>query len=260
MITTLRNNWKVYFMEGICLGLFMVSASLFATLLEFPDSQIHHLIPNGFLRLCLMGLAMGITCVLIIYSPMGKLSGAHMNPAITLTFFGLGKVKKWDAVYYVLFQFMGGTLAVYIMDWVLGGPFEMKPINYVVTVPGNPGAIAAFWTETLIAFLMILMVLFTTNHAKLSRYTGYMAGFFVMIYVIITAPISGFSMNPARTLASAIPANTYTALWIYLTAPFVGMFSGAFLYRLLGAKVVCAKYFHSRSFSCIFNCDYKKNG
>ncbi len=244
-------------MEAVCLGLFMVSACLFATLLEFPGSQLHRLLPNGFMRLCLMGLAMGITNTLLIYSPMGKLSGAHMNPAVTLTFFGLGKVKKWDTLYYVLFQLLGGTLAVVMMDIILGSPFEMMPVNYVVTVPGKYGVAVAFWTEVAIACIMMLMVLFTTNHKRLSAYTGYVAGVFVMIYIIITAPISGFSMNPARTLASAIPADTYTALWIYLTAPFIGMFSGAFLFRLFRGHAICAKFFHCRHYACIFNCGHK---
>lgn len=205
-----------------------------------------------------MGFAMGITNTLLIYSPMGRLSGAHMNPAVTLTFFGLGKVKVWDAFYYVLFQFIGGTAAVVFMDIVLGSSFEMMPVNYVVTVPGKYGVTVAFWTEVVIAFIMMLMILFTTNHKRLSPYTGYIAGAFVMMYIVITAPISGFSMNPARTLASAIPAATYTSLWIYLTAPFIGMFSGAVLFKLLNGHVICAKVFHCRHFRCIFNCGYKK--
>jgi len=206
-----------------------------------------------------MGLAMGITNILLIYSPMGKLSGAHMNPAVTLTFFGLGKVKKWDAFYYILFQCIGGIVAVMLMDLILGKPFETAPVNYVVTMPGKQGATFAFWTEVTIAFGMMMMVLVTSNHKAWSRYTGYIAGFFVMGYIILTAPVSGFSMNPARTLASAIPAHNYTSLWIYLTAPFLGMFSGAVIFKLFYGEVVCVKFCHTRHFRCIFNCGYNKH-
>jgi aquaporin Z len=258
MITSLKSNWRVYSMEAICLGLFMISACVFATLLEFPQSVVHRQIPNDFLRLVVMGLVMGITNVLLVYSPMGKLSGAHMNPAVTLTFFGLGKVKKWDAVFYVLFQLLGGTLAVVLMDIILGTSFEKMPVSYVVTVPGRYGTAVAFWTEIAIAFFMMLMVLVTTNHEGLSRYTGYIAGCFVCLYIIITAPISGFSMNPARTLASAIPSNIFTDLWVYLTAPFLGMFCAALLYTQLRSNVICAKIFHCHHFPCIFNCGYRK--
>ncbi|MFQ5683048.1 MAG: hypothetical protein ACE5HC_07220 [Candidatus Binatia bacterium] len=76
-------------MEAAGLGIFMVSACTFGTILEYPASPIHQAIADPFLRRILMGLAMGLTAVGIIYSPWGKQSGAHINPAITLTFFRL---------------------------------------------------------------------------------------------------------------------------------------------------------------------------
>jgi glycerol uptake facilitator-like aquaporin len=79
-------------MEGVCLGLFMISAFAFGTILEHPVSPVHQAIPNQLLRRLLMGLAMGLTAIAIIYSPWGKQSGAHINPSTTLTFFRLGKV------------------------------------------------------------------------------------------------------------------------------------------------------------------------
>lgn len=256
----LKNNWNVYLMEGIGLGLFMVSASFFATLLEFPGSIVHQLLTNEFLRLCLMGIAMGITIVLLIRSPMGKLSGAHMNPALTLTFFLLGKMKGIDMVFYVIFQFIGGLAGVILMGFVLGSSFESPPVNYVATTPGVAGAATAFWTEASISFLMILMVLITSNDHRLAPYTGYISGVFVTAYVIISAPISGFSMNPARTLASAIPSTTFASLWIYFSAPFLGMFAGALGYRIFSGKIKCAKLHHDHSIRCIFNCGFCKHG
>jgi aquaporin Z len=256
MIQALKNNWKVYCMEAICLGLFMVSASLFATLLEYPNSIVHQLIPNSFMRLCLMGLAMGLTATVIIYSPMGKLSGAHMNPAVTFTFVQLGKMKWQDGVFYTLFQCAGGVMAVYIMVWTLGERFTSKPINYVITQPGQYGTWAAFAMEITIAFGIMIMVLVTSNQVKLSKYTGLFVGFFVMIYVIVSGPISGFGMNPARSLASAIPAKQFTSFWIYMIAPFLGMLSAAELFKRLKGKAICAKLHHSKSLQCIFNCGY----
>ncbi len=256
MIQALKNNWKVYCMEAICLGLFMVSASLFATLLEYPNSVVHQHIPNSFIRLCLMGLAMGLTATAIIYSPMGKLSGAHMNPAVTFTFVRLGKVKVADALYYTVFQCLGGIAAVMIMSIIIGSAFKDPHVNYVVTVPGKYGEVSAFIIEVFIAFWMMTMVLATSNHPTLSKYTGIISGFFVMSYVILSGPISGFSMNPARTIASAVPAMQYTAFWIYMIAPFLGMLSAAELFEKLKGKAICAKFHHSRSYLCIFNCGY----
>lgn len=256
MIPTLRKNWRIYLTEGVCLGLFMASASFFATVLEYPHSAIHFFISNKFMRLCLMGIAMGITAMAIIYSPMGKLSGAHMNPAVTFSFLILGKVKWPDAIFYSIFQIAVGVLFVFIMAIVLGDAFTNNPVNYVVTVPAKDGSLNAFVIEVVIAFCMMTMILITSNHHRLANYTGIIAGFFVMGYVVVAGPVSGFSMNPARTIASAIPAWCFQSLWIYMTAPFIGMFSSALLYKILKRKTMCAKLHHRSSYECIFNCGY----
>lgn len=243
-------------MEAFCLGLFMVSASFFGTLLEYPASPVHQLITSNFLRLCLMGFAMGATATLLNYSPMGKLSGAHMNPAVSFTFVRLGKMQWTDAICYTLFQCVGGVLAVAAMSLLLGEGFKDAHVNYVITAPGKPGPAVAFAAEVIIAFCMMMMVLVTSNHSKLSKYTGAFAGLLVMIYVILTGPVSGFGMNPARTLASAIPAMQFSSFWIYMTAPFIGMFSAAAFYQRFKGAVICAKMNHSEFYKCIFNCGY----
>jgi aquaporin Z len=234
----------------------MISASFFGTVLEYPGSSVRQALPNDFVRLVLMGFAMGITATLLNYSPMGKLSGAHMNPAVTFTFFRLHKIKLADAIFYALFQCAGGILAVVLMKNLLGEAFGDSHVNYVVTAPGRHGPLAAFVLEVAIAFAMMTMVLTTANRPKLSKYTGAIAGVFVMTYVIVSGPVSGFSMNPARTIASAIPAQQFPAFWIYMTAPFIGMFAAASFYKRARGAVYCAKMHHSNSYLCIFNCQY----
>jgi aquaporin Z len=256
MIDSLKKNWRIYSMEAVCLGLFMISASFFGTILEYPGWMVRPLLPNDFTRLVLMGLAMGLTATAIIYSPMGKLSGAQMNPAVTLTFYGLKKMKINDAIFYTLFQCVGGTLAVVLMRLLLGTPFADAHVNYVVTTPGKYGPWVAFIVEIVIAFFMMTMILITSNNAKTASYTGVIAGFFVMAYVILSGPISGFSMNPARSLASAVPSGHYNSFWIYMTAPFIGMFSAAAIYQYFKGVVHCAKMHHTKFYDCIFNCEY----
>ena len=109
MTNALKQHWPEYLMEGTCLGLFMISAFTFGTILKDPASMIHQVIPNPLLRRFLMGLAMGLTAIAIIYSPWGKQSGAHINPSTTFTFFRLGKVSTWDTAFYIISQFVGGT-------------------------------------------------------------------------------------------------------------------------------------------------------
>jgi aquaporin Z len=253
-LAAIRDHWPEYLMEAVCLGLFMVSAFSFGVLLEHPNSAMHQAIPNGLARRALMGLAMGTTAVAIIYSPWGKQSGAHINPAVTLTFLRLGKVRSWDALFYVMCQFVGGLLSALIATFALSAWISHPSVNYVVTAPGPTGVLLAFIAELAITFLLMTVILHAVNSPKLHKLTGLCAGMLVATYITFEAPISGMSMNPARTFASAVPADHWTALWIYFTAPLAGMFAAAEVYvRRRGTQAVaCAKLHHQNNKRCIF--------
>jgi len=105
----LRHHWPEYLMEGAGLGLFMISAGAVTTLFEYPGSPLNHAIGSAFVRRSLIGLGMGLTAIGLIYSPWGQQSGAHLNPAVTLTFLRLGKVHPHDASFYVVAPDFGGT-------------------------------------------------------------------------------------------------------------------------------------------------------
>ena len=186
----------------------------FVTLLEHPASPIRHAIENPLPRRFLMGLAMGSTAMAIIYSPWGMRSGAHINPSTTLTFFRLGKVARWDAVFYVASQFIGGVIGAVAAVSVLDSWVAHPSVNYVVTAPGGVGPIGAFLGEVLIAFILMTVNLRVSNHPQLNKWTGLCAGLLVATYITLEAPISGMSMNPARSLASAVPARHWADLWI----------------------------------------------
>src|SRR5581483_12298476 len=102
--SALGEHWPEYLIEGWALGCFMISAGVFATLLGSPRSPLYIFIPSATFRTVLVGLAMGATAIALIHSPWGKRSGAHMNPAVTLTFLRLGKVAPVDAVFFILAQ------------------------------------------------------------------------------------------------------------------------------------------------------------
>jgi aquaporin Z len=257
MINAFRHHWPEYLMEAAGLGLFMVSAGVFATLLEYPQSPVHQVISNPLLRRFLMGCAMGLTAAAIIYSPWGQQSGAHLNPAVTLTFLRLGKVKLPDAVFYIVAQFVGGAMGVLLVTLILGDIFANPPVLYVATLPGSGGVTIAFFAEWIISFGLMIMVLFTTNSQRLSRYTGGFAGVLLMVYITFEAPLSGMSINPARTFASALPGGLWTALWVYFTAPVLGMLMASLIYQLIRSKtsVKCAKLNHNTNRRCIF-CGY----
>lgn len=245
-------------MEAAELGLFMISACLFTILLEHPGSPLHRALPDPFLRRALTGLAMGSTAAAIVFSPLGKRSGAHFNPAVTLTFWRLGKVAGSDALFYALSQFSGAVAGVAVAA-ALAGPRIAHPlVSYAATTPGEWGRAAAFLAEAAISFLLMSVVLRVSNSARLSRWTGLFAGALVALFITFEAPISGMSMNPARTLGSAIGAGAWSSLWIYFVAPPLGMLTAAEVYRLsAGARAVhCAKLHHDNGARCIFRCDY----
>ena len=256
--TALRSHWPEYLIEGWALGTFMLSACVFATLFDYPNSSVHRLLPDADLRRVLTGVAMGLTAVAIIYSPLGKRSGAHMNPAVTLTFLRLGKVARWDALFYILAQFVGGTLGVLTAWALLGNALAAPPVEFATTHPGTRGELAALVAEFGISMGMMLMILAVSNHARLARYTGLFAGALVATYISLEGPLSGMSMNPARSFASAAPAGGSMSLWIYFLAPVAGMWCASLLYCALRgrARVGCAKLLHPNDVRCI-HCGYE---
>jgi aquaporin Z len=259
---TFKSHLPEYSMEAALLGLFMVSAGVVTILFEYPTSPLHQAIASADVRRFLIGVAMGSTAIALVYSPWGKQSGAHMNPAVTLTFYWLGKVKTQDALFYIFFQCLGGLVGVYAVALLFKALFTQPPVNYVVTTPGSLGWMGALVGELVIAILMMTTVLLTSNNKKLNRYTGLFAGCLVMLYVTFEAPLSGFGMNPARSFASAFPANIWTDFWLYVIVPPLGMLVAASLYAsVFGPRAVkCAKLHHDNQQRCIFRCTYNRDG
>jgi aquaporin Z len=246
-------------MEAAELGFFMISATAITALLQHPASPLRQALPDALERRALTGLAMGATAIAIIYSPLGQRSGAHFNPAITLTFFRLGKIAALDAAFYVLAQFLGGIAGVLVSVLFLGMTIAHPSVHYAATRPGGYGAGVAFAAEFVISFFLMLTVLSVSNSKRLARFTPLCAGALVATYITFESPISGMSMNPARTLGSALPAGIFTGLWVYFTAPLLGMFLAAEAYRRSGPsrRVYCAKINHHTHRRCIFHCGYR---
>jgi len=256
MIRALREHWPEYLCEAAELGLFMISAGLFTILLWYPKSPVPTMIPSEFVRRMLTGIAMGSTAIVLIFSPLGKRSGAHFNPAVTLTFWRLGKVKNWDAAFYIIAQFIGGIVGVLAVAVFIREALSHPAVHYAATLPGAQGMIVAFIAEFVIAFVLMSVVLRVSNTPHIARYTGLFAGALVATYITLEAPFSGMSMNPARTFGSAFVGHLWTGLWIYFTAPVLAMQLAAAFYLHSKGVVYCAKYHHYNRHRCIFNCRF----
>jgi aquaporin Z len=250
----MRSHWTEYAIEALLLGLFMVSAGVVTTALESPGSPLHGAIASPLARRALIGAAMGFTAIALVYSPLGKRSGAHMNPAMTLTYLRLGKVGSRDALAYAAAQVAGGIAGVALVALWLGDRFESSPVSWVATQPGVAGVWVAFGAELAISFGLMLTALVCTSAPRLTPYTGWFCGGLVALYITFEAPLSGMSMNPARSLASAFFPGLWRDLWIYFAAPPLGMLLAAETYRAArgAAQVHCAKLQHSARYRCIF--------
>jgi aquaporin Z len=254
VIRRAREHWPEYLMEAAGLGVFMIVACLATAAIEHPGSPLRSAIASSLGRRALMGAAMGLTAIGIIYSPWGRRSGAHINPAVTLTFLRLGRVHGADALFYVVAQFAGGAAGVLLTAFVLGDVLAHPAVRYIVTAPGPQGELVAFGAELAISFFLMLVLLTLSSHEKAAPYTGLVAGLLVATYIAVEAPYSGMSMNPARTAASAVVARDWTAWWVYFVAPPIAMLLAAETYvRVRGwTKVACAKLYHARDARCIF--------
>src|SRR5262249_36280071 len=254
-VASLRHHWPEYLMEVGEVGWYLFAACVVSTLLQHPASIVRQSISSDVARRALMGLAMGGTAIAIVMSPWGKRSGGHFNPAITLTFYRLGKVEFWDVWFYLIAQFFGALSGVALAKYLLRGALAHRAVRYAVTAPGMYGSAVAFAAELTISFILMITILFTTNRKVLASYTAYFVGALIAMYYTFEAPLSGMSPNPARTFGSALHANCWHSLWIYFIAPSLGMLAAGelFLRACGGAAPYCAKIHHDNQEHCIFH-------
>ena len=132
-------HWREYLMEASELGALMLCICLFGTFLYSDTSPMARFALSQFENAVIMGVCVAATTLLIIRSPFGRRSGAHFNPAITLTYLWLGRIHRWDALSYVAAQFSGAIAGVFVAREILGFSLSSEPVHYVVTVPGSQG-------------------------------------------------------------------------------------------------------------------------
>jgi aquaporin Z len=207
-----------------------------------------------------MGVAISSATYGIIRSPFGRRSGAHFNPALTLAYFAIGCIHRWDALAYILAQFIGGSIGVFVSHALLGTNLANWPVLYVVTLPGRYGYLFALLTEFSMSFIVMEVVLIVSNHRRFTKYSPLFVAFVTVFYFAFCTSISGYSVNPARSFSSALFARTWHGIWIYFLAPSFGMLMAAALYKRVmgGERIYCAKVFHDLKSVCPFDCHFEQ--
>ena len=230
MIETFKRHWPEYIYEAIGLALFMTFAGGLTVLLEHPDSPVHAAIPSKMMRHVVLGLIMGTYIGLLIYSPWGRKTGAHINPAVTIAFWRMGKISKADAIFYIIAQFVGALITARLLFFFIGNAFAHPDVKYGATVPGPQGALIAFAAEFVISFLLLFVILVAINSTRLKKLDGLFGGILIALYLMFETPLSGMSLNPARTFGSAMTAQRFDALWVYFFAPTLAMWLAVEVY------------------------------
>ena len=254
---TLRRHWPEYLVEAGFLAVFLLAAGVVSSWLLNPAGAGAGALPDPGVRRLLTGVVVGLVLMAMIYSPWGRRSGTHLNPAITLAYLRLGKIGQWDALFYVLAQLAGGVAAVALLR--SGAPWlgAASPSLLAASI----GPTTEWWsllTELVLSGTAMLLILFTSNHARWFRWTGVLVGLLMMAIVACAAPLSDFGMNLARLLAVDAFSDLANVNWLNLLPPLLGMQLAVEAYRLFTGRsqVLCAKLAHNTHGTCIFRCQH----
>jgi aquaporin Z len=230
--------WQTYLSELIGTAL-LVGVGLSFVILDFgTGSSIATILPSAGARLAITGFLFGATGASIAISPVGKISGAHINPVVTLAFRINKKLTTRDTIGFILAQFIGAVL------WRAQG----RSIAFGSTTPGNGYSIWTALIGEIITTICLIVGLFTfLGHKKLRQFTPLLFPFLYAIMVWLEGPISGTSTNPARSFGPSVVSGVWSGWWIYFVGPLAGMFIGLGIKRfswLRKFEVEIAKIYH----------------
>jgi aquaporin Z len=211
--------YRLFVAEFIGTALLLSSGISIIVLTTSPGALVAHLIPSLHTRQALSGFLFGGAGCLIALSGIGKISGAHVNPAVSIAFFLRGKLKGRVMIGYVMSQMLGA--AVGCLPIILWGK-SAADIHYGNTVPGSFGLWPAFLGEAFATACLVLMLFIFIGSKKLREYTPYTLPFFYGIMVWSEVALSGCSTNPARSFGPAIISGIFTSYWVYIFAPVFG--------------------------------------
>lgn len=243
--------WAAYAAE-LTGTFFMVAWGLSAVVFMMSTaSPMGRLVPSARLRLLATGCLFAAGGTAVIYSPLGQRSGGHINPAISINFWILGKMRTPDMILYAAAQCVGAIAGAGLVKLLWGG--WAQSVESGVTQPAPwllpTGAVAV---ELVITASLVGVILAFLSRPRLHRWTGLAAGIWVALLVFAEAPLTGASLNPARSLGPALVTGDTRDLWIYFAGPLAGAALAASLWKRAGTRrhPVCAKLFHTHRYRC----------
>jgi aquaporin Z len=217
--------------------------------MEASGGPGRQLIGSSGARLALIGVAFGVLAAIVATSPLGRRSGAHLNPAVTLGFFARGHTHGHDLVGYSIAQVAGALTAATAFEAAWGRWAEK--VNHARTAPsGSVQPWVAAGIEAGLTLVLLLVIFSMVSSSRTARLTPAVVTGVLSGLIWAGAPYTGASMNPARTLGPDVASGGYPALWVYFLGPPVGALLAAGLFSLLFRRrsTLTAKLFHDSNY------------
>lgn len=247
-------HWPEYGAELLGTA-FNIFVGLSAVVFDFGKGlPMEHWIPDKSIRLLITGLMFAGSGSLVAISPLGKLSGAHINPSVSLAFWAQGKMHHHDIGGYIIGQFLGAILGAGLLVTVWGK--YAVSVNNGMTLPATAYPLwYVFLAEVSMTFVLVLCIFIFVSSHRLMRWTPLMTWFLVATMVWLVAPISGTSLNPARSIGPALVSWFWKDQWLYCIAPPLGAMLAVGAFRVLsmgGRRILTGKLFHVPHYRSIF--------
>jgi len=249
-------EWTAEFLGTALIMLVGLSAITF----DFAShSPMQHGVHDLELRRLITGVVFAGTGATVIYSSLGRRSGGHFNPAMTLAFRRLGKIDTPGTLAYGAAQLAGAGVAALTVRLAWGR--WATSVHVGATLPGHGGVLVSLVAETGLTFVLATLVLHCIDRPRWMPYTAALAATFLAFLITVEAPVSGSSLNPARSFGPALASGAWSDYWIYAVAPPLGALLAAVVYRRVRGSIRCAKLFHTDEYPCpFFDCQYTPPG
>jgi aquaporin Z len=240
-------HWSIWAAEAAGTTLMVLAIVCAAAVTLGDGSPLAEALPGPGARFLALGLLIGPAIALIAVSPLGRLSGAHINPAVTLGFFALGRVSRHDLAGYVAAQLAGG-LSGAIVARLLLPEAVLGSIGGAVTHPSVPDATAVALEAGMTALLLVVVLGFVSSE-RLARWTPLALVPLLTAIIWLGSPLTGASLNPARSEGPALAFGDVADLWLYLAAPCLGALAVGLAWRFAPSPRT-AKLFHDPRYPC----------
>jgi aquaporin Z len=234
--------WSLFLSEVVGTALLVLGGLSFVILMFGEGSPLPRHLPDAGLRSAITGFLFGLTGASIALSPVGKVSGAHINPAVTFGFWLFGKLSSGTLGLYVAAQLVGASLAALLL---LGWGSMGRSVAFGATVPGTGYSVwTALGGEVVTTFAMVALMCIFISYRPLRRFTPAIFPPLFSFMVWAESAVSGTSCNPARTFGPALISGQWDGWWIYWVGPLAGTFAASVIFSRLARRIEVAKLYH----------------